>query len=470
RGSTRRRAANAHRFPAAVPSAAQVANGWEAQTRRGLRLVLPDARLAEAVAANRRYLLLFHHPGEITPGPATHHRSGFRDAAYLVAALDHYGFHSEAADALAGYPGRQRADGLFFSRRQEWDANGAALWTLAEHWRLTRNRDLFEPMATPVAKGAHWIERKRRAQRRRREPELRGLLPAGSSAEHGGPVDYSYWDDFWGVAGLCSAAELLDGCGQPEAAADAHRAGAEFWLDVERSLDVVASRLGNRVMPAGPRRFPDAGAISSLVACQPLGLLPPHHPAVVATVGFIRDRFLSSDGRAFGQAMSPTGSGPYLTLQLASVELAAGDRRALDRLAWMLDAATPTWTWPEAIHPRLPGGGMGDGHHGRAAAAFLSFVRTMLVREVDGGGGLALCSLLPGAWLGQEIEVHDAPTHGGRLSFALRWHGERPALLWQLDPHPGVGVVRLTAPGLDPAWSSTEVKGEALLGPVSVSL
>jgi hypothetical protein len=31
-------------------------------------------------------------------------------------------------------------------------------------------------------------------------------------------------------------------------------------------------------------------------------------------------------------------------LQLAAVELRAGERRALDRLAWMLDTATPTWT------------------------------------------------------------------------------------------------------------------------------
>ncbi|MER3452690.1 MAG: hypothetical protein C4344_03175, partial [Acidimicrobiia bacterium] len=92
----------------------------------------------------------------------------------------------------------------------------------------------------------------------------------------------------------------------------------------------------------------------------------------------------------------------------------AGDRRALDRLAWMLGAATPTFTWPEAIHPQLGGGCMGDGHHGWAAAEFCSFVRYMLVREVD--DGLALCSMLPDAWFGQGLEVHDAPTHHGTLS------------------------------------------------------
>ena len=110
---------------------------------------------------------------------------------------------------------------------------------------------------------------------------------------------------------------------------------------------------------------------------------------------------------------------------------------------------------------------MGDGHHGWAAADFLSFVRNLLVREVDDSvPTLALCSMLPDEWLGQGVEVHDAPTHFGRLSYAVRWHGERPAILWELEPHVGIEHVRLTAPGLDPSWSTAERRGEALLAPV----
>ena len=141
----------------------------------------------------------------------------------------------------------------------------------------------------------------------------------------------------------------------------------------------------------------------------------------------------------------------------------------------MLDAATPTWTWPEAVHPRLPGGCMGDGHHGWAAADLLTFVRNLLVRDtvsgpsgrLNGERGLALLTLLPDAWLGQGIEVHGAPTHSGQLSYAVRWHGERPALLWELKSHDGVdGPVTITAPGLDASWSTTARSGEALLAAV----
>jgi hypothetical protein len=117
----------------------------------------------------------------------------------------------------------------------------------------------------------------------------------------------------------------------------------------------------------------------------------------------------------------------------------------------LLRTASPTWTW-------------GDGRDARAAAAFVAGVRSSLVR--DHRSGLALLDVLPDSWLGQGVEVHDAPTRHGLLSFAVRWHGTRPALLWQLDRARRGRPVTITARGLDPSWSTTELTGEALLAPV----
>jgi hypothetical protein len=465
RGLARRRVERLPELPDTLPSAASVARGWAVQTQRGLRLELPDTRLAEAVEANTRYLLLLHDGDTITPGPATYHRFWFRDAAYLLAALDRYGYHDEVSEVLRSYPGRQHVDGFFFSQRQEWDANGAALWTMGEHWRLARDQSLLELTAPAVARGARWIERKRRSRRGRRDPELRGLLPASISAEHLGPFDYYYWDDFWALAGLRDTAELLDAAGDATGATEARGWGDAMQADLESSLALTALRLGTLAIPAGPRRRIDPAIIGSLVACNPLDLLDADDERLAATAQTVRDRFCQGD--AFFQGISHTGLGTYLTLKLAFVELKAGDRRALDRLSWLLGAATPTWTWPEAIHPQLDGGCMGDGHHGWAAAEFLSFVRALLVREVaaPGEAGLALCSMLPDTWWGAGVEVHGAPTRWGVLSFAVRWHDDRPALLWELTPHGDLDgtPIRLTAPGLDPTWSSTDLRGEALL-------
>ena len=145
---------------------------------------------------------------------------------------------------------------------------------------------------------------------------------------------------------------------------------------------------------------------------------------------------------------------------LAAVDQSAATDKTpptVERLDWLLDAATSTWTWPEPV-----------AEHGRLAAELLALVRNMLVREsTDGPPSLALCSVVPDRWIGQGIEVHDAPTPYGHLSYAVRWHGARPAVLWELSPHADVrDPVRLTAPGLDPAWSTTESRGDALLAPV----
>jgi hypothetical protein len=97
-------------------------------------------------------------------------------------------------------------------------------------------------------------------------------------------------------------------------------------------------------------------------------------------------------------------------------------------------------------------------------ASFLLDVRARLVVESP-PHGLILLPELPAGWIGQGVEVHDAPTTLGTLSFAVRWHGSRPALLWDLRGEADHRGLRLTAPGLDPTWSGTDASGEALLAP-----
>ncbi|HUF33079.1 MAG TPA: hypothetical protein VMN58_07720 [Acidimicrobiales bacterium] len=465
RGLGRRRVPDARRLPARIPSATDVAAGWRAQSGRGMRLEVPDERLMSCVEANRRFLLLFHDGDEAATGPALSRRSAFRGDAHLLGALDRYGYREEAAEVLAAYPDRQHGDGHFGAGTTGWDATGAAIHALAEHWRLHRQDPALQGIAPGVARGAEWIERARRP-RRGSDPALRGLLPAGSSADRLGPPEVSYRDDLWSLRGLLDAAELLAAAGEVGAAEDAMAAAGGLRADLDASLALVAERLGTQAVPAGPTRRIDAGAVASLAAVWPLRLMAADDPRMHATADVVRDRFLQ--GPACTRDAGDGGLSPQLTLQLAFAELEAGDRRALDRLAWVLDAATPTWTWPEVVHPRMPGGCAGDGHHRGSAADLLTFVRNLLVRETF-DGGLALCSMVPDTWLGGGIEVHDAPTHHGLVSFAVRWHGERPALLWELVPQPGVGEVRITVPGLDPTWSTTERAGDALLAPVHPS-
>jgi hypothetical protein len=91
-------------------------------------------------------------------------------------------------------------------------------------------------------------------------------------------------------------------------------------------------------------------------------------------------------------------------------------------------------------------------------AAFLMMVRSALIG--DRGGAIDLLDDWPAEWRGLPLDVRDAPTRRGLVSYSVRWHGDRAALLWDVPDG-----VTIRIPGLDSEWSSTEPRGETLLAP-----
>ena len=121
---------------------------------------------------------------------------------------------------------------------------------------------------------------------------------------------------------------------------------------------------------------------------------------------------------------------------------------AIAQLRRELLSGEPLWTWPSET----------DAHDPSRTAAFLRTVRAIVASDAGG-----VVDLLPGfneEWLGQPIAVHRLPTALGLLSFALRWHGARPALLWEVE---GDWDLTLTCASIDSEWSTTDQRGEALL-------
>jgi hypothetical protein len=84
----------------------------------------------------------------------------------------------------------------------------------------------------------------------------------------------------------------------------------------------------------------------------------------------------------------------------------------------------------------------------------------------DGPGGPLLFTGWRPSWAGLDLECHGVVTAWGRVSAALRWHGRRPAVLWEVDPVLGAvgsAVPEVRAPSLDPSWRGEGWAGEALL-------
>lgn len=126
-------------------------------------------------------------------------------------------------------------------------------------------------------------------------------------------------------------------------------------------------------------------------------------------------------------------------LGLAGVVLArAGEWRAVDDVQRIVDGRAPS---------PLPT----DPPDGIRAVAWLE--RTLAI------GGDLLPAGIPQDWLGANFEVFGVPTGPtSAVSFAVRWHGDRPAVLWEQTGDPRT----LRATRVAPGWSTADVRGEAL--------
>jgi hypothetical protein len=446
----------------AAPAGRRQEQLWGAALESHTRLEIPDAKMQFLYDAAVRTLVL-HSPltapgrGDVFPGPYTYKRFWFRDAAFILHALLCVNLPQRVLRVLACYPERQNSAGYYHSQEGEWDSNGEALWILMRYCQLTGTTPP-QHWQKMIEKGARWIQKKRRASSSmERHP---GLLPPGFSAEHLGHIDYYYWDNYWGVAGLRAAAWLAQAGGETSAALGFGMEADKYMADINRSIEKANLRLRRLAIPAAPDRRLDAGAIGSLAGAYPLQLCPPDDPHVLDTVRFLLEQCSLDNG--FFQEMIHSGINPYLTLHMAQALLRADDPRYLDLLQRVAELATATGQWPEAIHPTTMGGCMGDGQHVWAAAEWVLMLRNCFVREE--GDELVLGAGLPAEWLAppkgegetSPLRLGPAPTTFGSVQIEIipgatgvkfdvtgRWYAGAPPLKLRLA---GFEPLRL-APG-----------------------
>jgi hypothetical protein len=427
-------------------TASPVTISWNDALAGTPALECPDANWIFLHESALRTLVLLS-PGEIYPGPYTYRRFWFRDACLIMNGLIAANLHERARRALEKFPARQRRDGYFHSQEGEWDANGQVLW-IADRLERATGSLLSAPLMRAFEHGALWISRKRAKSKGGRHS---GLLPPGFSAEHLGPNDYYYWDDFWGIAGLKAIAAMYERRGDISRSAHHTSEAGAFWFDVRNSLGALPQSVARDGMPASPYRRMDAGAIGSLVADYPLHLDEVGPRNFLKTAEWLWENCRHNGG--FFQDIIHSGLNAYLTLALAQTFLRHGDPRYLGLIDSVAKHASPTGHWPEAIHPRTGGGCMGDGQHAWAASEWILMIRALFLREetehmVVGAG-------IPPAWFERSERFSYGPTASawGPLSILFtrrgghwfvkidgQWIGQPPR-------------VKLEVPGFTAVWA-----------------
>ncbi len=91
----------------------------------------------------------------------------------------------------------------------------------------------------------------------------------------------------------------------------------------------------------------------------------------------------------------------------------------------------------------------------------IAWVESQLV-AMRRDGVIEICPRgIDSAWRGVNFECHKllaTPEHS--ISYAVRWHGDKPALLWEIDGPVGA---RVMASAIDSSFGSTDMRGETLL-------
>lgn len=389
------------------------------------------------------WTVILHSPKDVYPGPYTYKRFWFRDACIIIHGMLCAGMLQRAERIIDNFTSRQTAAGYFHSQEGEWDSNGQVLWIIERFCQLTQSgpKSKWQSM---IRKAAKWIVHKRLDNGL---SELHaGLMPSGFSAEHLGPIDNYYWDNFWSVEGLRAAEKLSSGWGSPKEAEAFNQEARELLEAVVQSLENSKPiRRNHAGLPASPYRRMDAGAIGSIVAGYPLQILDANDERLLQTAEFLLENCFIDN--AFFQEITHSGFNAYLTLHVAQVLLRAGDSRFFHLVKKVARLASTTGQWPEAIHPHTLGGCMGDGQHVWAAAEWILMIRNMFVREE--GDRLIIGSGIPKEWFHQseEISFGPAPTSLGRISIFITSNKDKVYVSWEFDPPPKSVQLEISVPG-----------------------
>lgn len=388
-------------------SKAELMRPWEFHLKTMSHMQIPNKHFQSLYETSIRTLLL-HSSEEIYPGPYTYKRFWIRDAVFIINAMLCAGLFKRAEQAIGNFASKQKASGYFHSQEGEWDSNGQVLWILNRFCQLT-NQAPKKSWLKMVISGANWILKKRLTAKQ--DKHHQGLMPAGFSAEHLGPNDYYYWDNFWSISGLYAAAQMCDNLNENKLSLHYQDEANKYLKLVRQYLSDSTHQQPKHAMPAAPNRRLDAGVIGSIVIGYPLQLCAENDPCLSESLEYLLTQCCFDN--AFFQDMIHSGINPYLTLHMTQVLMRSGNTHFIQLLDKVAELASPTGQWPEAIHPQTGGGCMGDGQHVWAAAEWIMVMRNSFVREES--DRLVLAAGIRLAWLASTKALHFGPaatTHG----------------------------------------------------------
>ena len=468
---------------------------WKRVMRPATQVTIPDELLANVIRASQVYCLMAarnEDQGErIAPwisspvyGPLE------SEANSIILGMDLMGHHDFARRSLDFFIKRYSPAG-FLTTGYTLVGTGWHLWTLAEHYRLTRDSAWLRRASPDVARVCSWVARQREKTKKldprgEKMPEY-GLVPPGVVADWNVFAYRSFLEGHY-CAGLREAAQVLAAIGSREAPALLESA-ADFRDDIlhayhwtQERCPVVPLRNGSWV-PASPGMLNCFGPIADFypgedgarswagdveIGAQhlvPLGVLDPHSTDVAWMTDYLEDYWFLQSG--MGDYPEAGNHEDWFNLGgFAKVQPYYG--RIADVYAMRDDVKPFIRSYFNAIPSLLNTENLSFWEHFHNQGAwnkthetgwFLQQTRTMFVMER--GDELWLAPFVTSNWLknGEVVEVRKAPTHFGDVSYRITSHTTKGLIEAVVEPPkrnpPKALIIRVRHPDGKPMKSVT---------------
>jgi hypothetical protein len=438
---------------------------WHASLDRvGFRVPAAGQPVVATLRSSLAYMLLSREGPILRPGTRSYARAWIRDGAMIGEALLRLGHPEPAADFLRWYAPYQFSSGKVPCCVEahgavpvpEHDSHGQLIVLAATLHRYTPDRARLAAVWPNVQAAARYLEEIRQSERTpaNQTPDRRpryGLLPPSISHEgYSSKPAYSYWDDFWALAGYRDAVWIAGELGAAAAAARLAAQRDEFQRDLLASIAASAALHRTAYIP-GAADLGDFDATSTTIALSPGGaqhLLP-------------QDLLRGTFERAWREitARRPGGAAwdaytPYELRLVGSFVRLGWRARAWEALAqYMGDRRPAAWNqWAEVVGrlPREPRF-IGDMPHAWVHSDYARSALDLFVYERDSDRALVLAAGLPAAWFvatpapaaaapaaagsGGSFAIDRLPTPYGPLSYTVT------ATDRELSLHIGPGAV-----------------------------
>jgi hypothetical protein len=389
---------------------------WHGLFDKGARLEVPCEKASQTLKAAHVCQLIASDHGELHAGEGFYDEFYIRDGGYQLLELEEAGLWSAASNAVAVYLRSQRPDGRFESQKDQYDANGQALWTLWQYWKITGDLPWLRQAYPLMRRAADWARTVR--HRAAADSPFTGLLPAA-------PADGEYlWDgkhhivgyDIWNLRGLLCTADAARALGQAAEAREIENEAAAY----RQAIDAAWKATGLAHFP--PSWEKDGTPWGNTETLWPTELFEPDDPRVAATVTEAREHhgggFVEGTIRWTGLA---NVIHPYLSSYTTMASLLRGDHEKFaEEFYWYLLHSSASHAFPEGIFYKRRYAWGETIPHVLGAANFAFMLRHALVHER--GDELHLLMGTPDWWLGEgkTIRVQDAPTHFGPMGLWVK--------------------------------------------------